>query len=140
MDAARELLVERQKLRYKILRTMYDATIGENKNPKYHEFSPKSLAAALKLEPNNVLIELQYLEGEYLAEMIVGMSEPLSSIFQISHQGIVEIEHSIEHPNQRTEHFMMTVVQHFHGSVGAVQNAEHSQAYVNSPAAGGKDA
>jgi hypothetical protein len=49
----------------------------------------------------------------------------------LTHKGIVEIEQSITRPQKSTEHFQSQVIQHFHATVGAVQNASDSNAVIN---------
>jgi len=130
MDEVKSKLAERQKRRYRILRTLFDGSIQADKNPSEFIVSPNSLGQYLELDPSIVKMELDYLSGEYLVEEVVGMSDPLESHFKIAHLGVVEVERSIENPNSSTEHFMVTVVQHFNAPVGTVQNASHSVAHV----------
>jgi hypothetical protein len=130
MSPDKETLEQRQKLRYKILRTMFDETVEVSNDPTRQLFSPRSISSGLQLPVEETLTAMQYLAGEYLIEERAQVHGRYDSRYRISHQGIVEIERSIENPEVRTEHFMLNVVQHFNAPVGSVQNAPNSAAQV----------
>ena len=131
MSTDSEMLKERQKLRYQVLKVMYDRTVGRGKDTRGY-FYAYQIAEHLGLPPEKVSPELRYLDEE----LLVSSAGPEMGIpqngeqYRLTHEGIVEIEHSVEFPEQRTQHFMLSVVQHFHGTVGSVQNAPDSVANV----------
>lgn len=130
MSTDSEMLKERQKLRYQVLKVMFDATVGKGESTKLVRFSADELIEYFvkhsDFSDDEVRSALSYLENEGL--LVNPYDQP---IFKITHKGVVEIERSIKFPEQRTQHFMLSVVQHFHGSVSSVQNAPNSTANVN---------
>ena len=132
MDSGKEKLEELQKIRYKILRALYDTVMLSDKDQKQVAFSPKNISSSLQIPGEKVINALNYLEGEGLVQLKLGASfdNKMESHYYLQHKGIVEIEKSIESPDAPTEHFMMSVVQNFNAPVGSVQNAPHSTANV----------
>ena len=49
---------------------------------------------------------------------------------RLTHEGVKEINEAVKHPNQPTLHFVVRVIQHFHGPVGAVQSGSDATANV----------
>jgi hypothetical protein len=66
-----------------------------------------------------------YLEGEGLIELMA-----FGPMVALTHRGIVEVEKGISKQDRLTES-QPQIVQHYYGSVGAVQNAEKSRAFIN---------
>lgn len=128
MSTDTELLEQNQKLRYEILRTMYNETYGSYRNPEEFEFTPTTVSAALQLPRPNTLIAMQYLNEKGLIRKKIEIDG--DPIYVLAHQGILEIEKSIEFPKSPTEHFMTSVVQNFHAPVGSIQNGPNSTAQV----------
>lgn len=115
-------LVEKQAKRYDLLRKLYFEVDGSpNKLIDFPSFAVEQGA-----DRNEVDDTLDYLISEGLLESIAD-----EGLVQLSHRGIVEIEHSITRPDAPTEHFTPQVIQHFHAPVGAVQNAANSTANIN---------
>lgn len=129
-DQDRQKLKERQTVRLQILKAMFDETVGAGQNPQTLLFSPTSISNSLQLEPIDVVMALQYLEGEHLITCANKSSMNYDNQYKLNHYGIVEVEQAIEHPEQRTQHFMLSVVQHFHATVGSVQTGPNAIANV----------
>lgn len=129
-DLEREKLKGRQTVGLQILKAMFDETVGGGQDPETMRFSPKSISNGLQLELIDVILAFQYLEGEHLITCTSNMMDPDYTQYKLNHYGIVEVEQVIEYPEQRTEHFMLSVVQHFHSTVGNVQNGLNAKANV----------
>ena len=129
-DEVRKSLEEQQKLRYAILNGMYKSAITTEKDPQSVQFTPVSIAEAFDGQVDKVITALRYLEGEHLVEVLptYGYGEDR---YWLSHNGIREIEQSLNNPKKGTDHFPSQIVQHFNAPVGAVQNAPHSTAHVS---------
>ena len=129
MSSDREALEEKQKVRYKILKTIYDET-ENHEGSKNQMFSVQSVAKSLEPDERKVSRAMEYLEQEFLLRR-VGYDPREGEIYTITHNGIVEIEHSIQHPDQGTNHFLLSVIQHFNGPVGSVQMGSNATANVD---------
>ncbi len=121
MDTTQRVL-ERQEKRYRLLRHLYDATDGG----LHASISLADLAAEAGLSDSEGDAALDYLAEEGLVEY-----EAFGPMISITHRGVIEVEQSINQPEQSTEHFPTHITQHFHASVGAVQNASQSTAHVS---------
>ena len=112
-------ILEKQRKRYLVLLRIYELTDGNEQE-------------ILQLEPPEGLDEkelmpiVDYLAGEGLIHRLA-TEAPL---LQISHLGVTEVEQSLVNPQEPTEHFVATVIQHFHGNVGSVQTGNQSVANV----------
>lgn len=126
MQADEESLKQRQSLRLRVLKTMFDETIGAEIDPSGKLFSPNSIAEGLELDVKSVALALQYLENERLLTSSAEFGDPYDLDYSLTHRGITEVERAIEYPNQRTEHFMLSVVQNFNAPVGSVQNGANA--------------
>jgi hypothetical protein len=120
-----EEVLERQKNRYKILYGIYKSVAGKKNYHRCYVEVPE-LIEAMGMNDEDVYEALDYLVEEGL---LLSISDELF-IISLSHRGKVEVERSITHPNESTEHFMVSVVQHFHAPVGVVQSGSHSTAGV----------
>lgn len=122
MDDIKQILLEKQAKRYDLLQKLYRAVSGsQSKIIDFPSFAIEHGAG--RQEADDIL---DYFLGERLVDLVAD-----EGAVTLSHRGIVEIEQSMTNPNVSTEHFSTQVIQHFHGSVGAVQNAAHSTANVN---------
>jgi hypothetical protein len=128
MPEDKEMLEERQKVRFKILKWMYDNTVGKERMPDQYTFSSENVAGYLQLPEHVVFSALHYLDGEGLVEQRAGSWTGGS--YQLKHHGVREVEHAIRYPERPTEHFMLSVVQHFHATVGVVQNGPDTTSNV----------
>lgn len=125
----KEKLEERQTVRLEVLKAMFDETVRVDKNIKDGWFSAAYLAPKLQLNVSSVDAALHYLRREGLIES-TGASGRLRRTFRLTHEGLVEIEQAIEHPDQRTRHFTLAVIKHFHAPVGSVQTGPNATANV----------
>jgi hypothetical protein len=109
--ASLESIIEKQKLRYQILRKMYEIA-GDDLT---YIIRPALLYETEGTTKDEIIRVLDYLRAEGLVKHDVGE-------ITISHEGVKEIEDSIQNPNKSTEHFMSVIIQHFYGNVeGGVQ-------------------
>src|ERR1700674_1281967 len=93
-----DLIVEKQKKRYALLRKIYELTEGV-------ESRIVELECPETLDLGEVLSIIDYLSAEGLVVQLSG-NAPL---VQISHRGVVEVEESVTNPNRPTEHFLAQV-------------------------------
>lgn len=122
MNSDLELVLDRERKRYQLLLHLWRVSIGHTNK----RVDLKDLGKSLGLTEAECMEVIIYLRNEGL---IHGVS--LGYTGAISHKGIVEIERTIKHPHQATEHFHVQVIQNFHGTVGAVQNSSNSVANIN---------
>lgn len=120
MDTAQRVL-ERQEKRYRLLRHLYDATDGG----VHASVSLADVAGEGNLCEADADAALNYLVEENLVKL-----EAFGPMISITHRGVVEVEQSINRPEQSTEHFPTHVTQYFYASVGAVQNGSQNTAHV----------
>jgi hypothetical protein len=121
MNQNLEFVVEKQKRRYRLLLELWKATGG--KELKRVNFMEVAKRAGFDAEEAGE-IEIYFTGEELFGHRDVGGGVSLS------HKAIVEIESSLTHPNEATQHFSTTVIQHFNGPVGAVQAGPSSTASV----------
>jgi hypothetical protein len=88
------------------------------------ELSDLAVKAGLSYEEADGAID--YLAGEGLVSL-----DGFGPMVSLTHRGVVEVEQSIDKPDRATEHFPAQIIQHFHGTVGAVQNAPNSTANIS---------
>ena len=126
MTSPRDDLLAQDALRYRILREVY------HRSGKGHTkvIDLLYVAKELELDPQEVIQA-----GCYLAdERLLKAHQRQRGLVEISHDGILEVEASIRHPDVATEHFPVPVIQsvtyNFHGAVGSVQTGAHSVAHV----------
>lgn len=128
MAIDKEQLEEKQAIRYKTLLFMYDKLEkvfeGLVENREVEEY--------LGVSEEEVEGVLTYLKKKSLIHKS-DVSDWENQYHSITKEGIAEVEKSIEEPEKATENFSPKIIQNFHGSVGAVQNAPHATAYVNQP-------
>ena len=119
-----DTLLEKDKLRYQMLRRFYDASDGRSKQMIYMA----TIANEAGIDEREAKGICEYLEAEGLIESLADQW-----IFGITHAGIIEVESSIRQPEKATDHFSPQVIQyqHFYGTVGAVQNGNNNTASVN---------
>lgn len=114
------LIQELQKKRYALLlKAWEDANYTEKV-----EVSFDSIRNHYGWSDEEASLLMRYLREEELLQWNNGR-------VYLTHKGVVEIEQSIANPQRSTEHFQAQVIQHYHGSVGAVQNAPHSKAAIS---------
>jgi predicted transcriptional regulator len=117
MSSDLQIVEERERKRYSLLKTIYDASGDDTSDGiRYSEAFAK---AGLEEDEGHDILE--YLMQRGLMSNRTGIGW-----LALSHQGIVEMEQSIMHPEQPTEHFRSDVVQRFYAAVGVVQNAVQS--------------
>jgi hypothetical protein len=115
-------LERRQRARYAVLREIYNRSGVD----RAAYFSAQQISDAIPLGIQEVEAALDYLAGEGLIQDFSTGAEAVA----ITHEGIVEFEKSLQAPQEPTEHFPTTVIQHFHGAVGVVQTGNHNTANV----------
>jgi len=123
MDNASQLVLKKQQNRYKMLKAIYEAGSSE-----YRPVNLYDIGKELGL----VREEINDAELYLLGQGLITRFDDQGGI-RLMHKGTVEVESSIQHPNNPTEHFSTQVIQpiqNFYGAVGAVQNASHSTANV----------
>ncbi|WP_437713055.1 hypothetical protein WMF45_45270 [Sorangium sp. So ce448] len=123
----RTTLEQREGWRYAILRTLYEASGGD----QHRYFSLVEIGEHVGVPPEERELAWQYLIGEGLIRS-AGMGPDL--LVFITHRGRVEIETSMKNPKDSTDHFRASVIQHvtnnFSGPVGAVQTGSNNVANV----------
>ena len=109
--ASLESIVEKQKKRYGVLRKLYEIA-GDD--PTLTVFD-----SVLVREEKLTFEELHRIQFYLFGEGLINRG---SGGATLTHDGIKEVEDSIQNPKQSTEHFMSVVIQHFYGNVeGGVQ-------------------
>ena len=118
------LVLKRQRDRYVMLRTLWRESKGD-----YRRFERDLVKVLVDdgMEREAAILAYQYLVREGLIK-ISGSGHSAS----ITHEGVKEIEDSIQHPDRDTEHFVFQVIQNtFNGPVAAVQTGPSSSANVS---------
>jgi hypothetical protein len=121
MSAALQKVGERQEKRFRLLKTIYDHS-GDSTTEGIHYAEAFEKAGLEEDEGHNIL---NYLYEQGLLSKRTGIGW-----LALSHEGIIEVEQSLLHPEADTEHFKSGIIQHFYGEVGVVQNAGDSTANV----------
>lgn len=120
--------LERQKQRYQMLRELYQR-VGTTECPVKDFFG---IAQHLGIDQEAAEEVLLYLEGESLLER---MSQ--GEAILIASKGLLEIEQSLSHPNESTEHFSTLTIHSYApihsigadaASVGVTQNSRENEA------------
>jgi hypothetical protein len=125
MNEDLEEVLKRQKSRYKLLHLIYKGVAGKKDyQMRYVEVS--QLIEVTEMNDEDVYEAVDYLVEEGLLSSI---GDEFSAV-SLTHRGKVEMERSITHPHEPTEHFMGQVVQHFHAPVGVVQTGAYSTASI----------
>ena len=112
-------LQEKQRQRYLVLSKLYELTDGE----PVRRVEADAVREATGLAEVTFHDAVQYLRGE-------GLLKTSNLVLEITHQGLVEYERSLEKPDAPTEHFPVQVIQQFNAPVGAVQTGAHATANV----------
>lgn len=120
MNPDLELVLDRERKRYEFLLTLWRASVGHT-NYRIDLYQHGESLGLTREECREII---PFLSAE---DLINGDADGNGAI---THKVIIEIEHSVKYPYQPTEHFHVQVIQHFHGSVGVIQNAPHSVANV----------
>lgn len=129
MTGASGSLERRQEQRYAVLKHMY-VVVEETNNSEKPFFEAGTIATALPYPEQEIESALTYLAGEHLAKKVGQTRLNGAKRYELTHQGVKEIERSLQTPNEATEHFSTQIVQHFHGTVGAVPTGIHATAVV----------
>lgn len=119
----RKMLEQDKDKQYEVLRWIFDKANGNRskiinvfdlvtENPKYTRDELERIS--------------DYLEGEGLIERVA--NEEI--IVQLTHKGIVEIQKSINNPQNSTEHFPAQVINNFYAPVGSNQTGNQNIANV----------
>jgi hypothetical protein len=103
-----QLVLQKQKNRFDVLRFIYQETNGE----EHKVTTARDIGKATGISIEEVVNILIYLQNEGLVKSL-SLLHPSSELIPINilHQGVVEIEAAITQPDQATEHF---VAQIFH--------------------------
>ena len=117
MDHVRMIVRENQTRRLYLLHELY----------RWGDGHPCEVSIEFLTEPVwkefDILDVAGYLEEEGL--LVIGVDKeqgrgPVPNL-RLTHKGITEVEKSIEHPSEATDHFPAPLVQNFHAPVGSVQ-------------------
>ena len=117
MSSDLQMVEERERKRYSLLKTIYDAS-GDDTSDGIRYSEAFETAGLEEDEGHDIL--------EYLMQKGLMSNRTGIGWLALSHEGIVEMEQSIMHPEQPTEHFRSDVVQRFYAAVGVVQNTAKS--------------
>ena len=129
MENANILLEEKEQLRYKILRHVYELTKGSTSIMLDLDRSLRTTNLLSQETDQGINIQdaIEYLCDEGLIEMATG-----GPTYSLTHRGRKEVEESIKNPETATEHFSPLVIQQiFNAPVGTVQTGNNNNAYVN---------
>jgi len=119
----------RQQQRYAVLRHMHEVAVEEKNDPTM-SFHEDLIVEGLAYLRQDVRSALNYLEGKHLVKVVI-VYDPGTKSYELSHQGIEEIERSFQKPEEPTEHFPAPINMYFNAPVGAVQPGSHAVANVN---------
>jgi hypothetical protein len=117
-------LESKQRNRYLLLRKLYDLSGGsERVNINFFDMAKEE---GLSRD------DAQDIYTYFWREELIGNRRAGGGV-SISHKGIVEIEQSISNPQQQTEHFPTTIVQHFNAPIfGGIQTGGQHNVQNNS--------
>lgn len=121
MSTDLQVVEERERRRYSLLKTLYDSA-GDDTTDGIHYKEAFDKAGLEEDEGHDIL--------EFLNQKGLLSNRTGAGWLALSHEGIVEMERSIMLPEKPTEHFGSAIVQRFYAAVGVVQNAAKSSAYV----------
>jgi len=121
MSTGLQVVEERERRRYSLLKTLYDSA-GDDTTDGIH-YREAFDKAGLEEEDGHDILEFLNQKGLLSNRTGIGW-------LALSHEGIVEMERSIVLPEKPTEHFGSAIVQRFYAAVGVVQNAAKSSAHV----------
>lgn len=110
-----ELIREAERKRYKLLYETWKATRGGTQG----SFDANDLIKNGLMKDPGLSLAYRYLRDE-------GLVEDSYPQLSLTHEGLVEIERSVKHPEQETKHFSAVVIQHFNAPVGIVQTGPES--------------
>lgn len=119
MNEDLELIRGAETKRYQLLYETWKAT----RDGTQVSFNASNLEKNGAMKERDLSQAFRYLRDEGL----VGDSYPWVTL---THEGLIEIERSIKHPEHETKHFSAMVIQHFHGPVGIVQTGPGSTGNV----------
>jgi hypothetical protein len=128
MNDAHKLLEEKEKVRYEILKWIYEQTNGATTTrlDLSQFFRATSLSPKETQEYIGIRDAINYLSEERLIECMT-----LGHSYSITHRGVKEVEQSIKNPEKSTDHFSSPVIQIFNASVGNVQTGNNNSSYVS---------
>lgn len=122
MNEFQRIVEQKQKRRYELLLALWiEAGCKERSSVSFQAVAEKS---GFTEEEYGEIFNYFNAEGFFV-------DANFGSTVSLSHSAIREIENSLNHPQQSTEHFQSTVIQNFHGAVGAVQTGNQNIANVN---------
>lgn len=116
-------LERRQEQRYAVLKHIFD------RSDLAETFRAYKIASTLPYPEQEIELALTYLAGEHLADAVETYHGG-SRGYKLTHQGIKEVERSLQKPEEPTEHFSLQIIQNFNAPVGAVQTGPHATANV----------
>lgn len=114
-----EMHDDKKTKRNLVLCKLYEISDGDSLVPRQIEELQKATGIG-EVELDRTL---RFLQNENLVEK-------KNLAVRITHLGIKEIEQPNTLPNEKTDHSAPTIIQHFKGAVGAVQNAPQSTANI----------
>lgn len=130
VDYVENMVLKRQEQRFKLLREIYEALEGSQSKvlpgKGFYE-----CADAVRLARSEAEDAREWL---YKQDLLRGFDG--EGGVQLTQSGVQEVERSLAHPNEATEHFPMSVVQNvthnyqISGPVGALQSGSHNTATV----------
>jgi len=119
-------LEELKSKRFQYLRALYEATGGSSSR---YIHTPHALGETLGFNGDETMRIDEYLRGEGLVKRI-----GIGGETQITHQGVVEVEAALSHPQKPTEHFPPVVnilnVQQMFGSQIQQGTSQSSQTFT----------
>jgi hypothetical protein len=124
MGSHLKLIQEKQRKRYQLLLKLWEATGGR----ELVEVSFSDIAQESGLSEEEAMeIYIYFMEEHLFGYRGVDGNRRVT----LSHKAIVEVEQSIAHPDEGTEHFSSTVIQNFNAPVGSVHTGPNSTSYVS---------
>jgi hypothetical protein len=128
MNNAHKLLEEKEKVRYEILRWMYERTNGAATTMlDLSKFFETTNLLSPELDRNSAVQDaINYLCNEELLDLTGG-----EHLYSITHKGVKEVEQSIKNPERSTDHFSSPVIQIFNAPVGNVQTGNNNNSYIS---------
>lgn len=104
----RDRLARRNENRYRFLRSVFDSTGGNTRS----WVNMWDVGEELGLSREETSEAEEYLQGEGLIDSLT-----LGGGIVITHAGVVEVEASIENPDEPTDHFTVQVITNYHAPV-----------------------
>jgi hypothetical protein len=128
MENPHSLLEKKERVRYELLKFIYERTNGRTSATLdlRNFFRTTNLSPQETEEINNLQDAITFLSEEGLIECVA-----LGYSYSITHRGVIEFEQSIREPERNTKHFSASVIQIFNAPVGTVQSGNNNRSYVN---------